>query len=160
MTRKALLGTMKITTIQAAVGSAVFLLNAQQCAATAQHRHHHLHLEKKHGHSHSHSHVGIQNAYNPKYSQRNSSALVSRDGKKKCQFPEDKGLFAVTPSGMNGGWALAPDQECVSGTWCPIACPPGKVMAQWKPGTHYNFPESTVSIYYPRVSLWPLANLS
>ncbi|KAI1470241.1 uncharacterized protein F4812DRAFT_258108 [Daldinia caldariorum] len=139
---------MKITTIQAAVGSAVLLLNAQSCAATVQHRHHHLHLEKKHSSSHSHSHGHLQNAYNPKYSQRNSSSLVSRDGKKKCQFPKDKGLFAVTPSAMNGGWALAPDQECVSGTWCPIACPPGKVMAQWKPDTHYAFPESTYGGVY------------
>ncbi|KAI1807640.1 beta-glucosidase-domain-containing protein [Daldinia bambusicola] len=145
---------MKITTIQAAVGSAVLLLNAQLCTATVQHQHHHLHLEKKHSnsnsnsHSHSHSHGHLQNAYNPKYSHRNSSSLVSRDGKKKCQFPEDKGLFAVTPSEMNGGWALAPDQECVSGTWCPIACPPGKVMAQWKPDTHYTFPESTYGGVY------------
>ncbi|KAI8959979.1 hypothetical protein F5Y11DRAFT_285446 [Daldinia sp. FL1419] len=140
---------MKITTIQAAIGSAVLLLNTQICAATTQHRHHHLHLEKKHSLGHSHSRVSLQNAYNPKYSERNSSAaLVSRDGKKKCQFPEDKGLFAVTPSEMNGGWALAPDQECVSGTWCPIACPPGKVMAQWKPNTHYAFPESTYGGVY------------
>ncbi|OTB16014.1 hypothetical protein K445DRAFT_75022 [Daldinia sp. EC12] len=138
---------MKITTIQAAIGSAL-LLNAQSCAATVQHHHHHLHLEKKQSNSHSHSHGHLQHAYNPKYSHRNSSTLVSRDDKKKCQFPEDKGLFAVTPSEMNGGWALAPDQECVSGTWCPIACPPGKVMAQWKPGTHYKFPESTYGGVY------------
>lgn len=144
---------MKIATIQAAIGSAALLLSAQPCAATAQHHHHHLHLEKKHGHSHSHPQVrsdfDLTLNYNPRYSHRNTSALVSRDGKKKCQFPEDKGLFAVTPSAMNGGWALAPDQECVSGTWCPIACPPGKVMAQWKPGTHYNYPESTVSRQRP-----------
>ncbi|KAI0838930.1 hypothetical protein F5Y06DRAFT_35666 [Hypoxylon sp. FL0890] len=138
---------MKITTIQAAVGSAILLLNAQPCAATAQHRHHHLH--KKHGHSHSHIKTQIsQDAYNPKYNERNSSALVSRDGKKKCQFPTDKGLFAVTPDAMNGGWAMAPDQECVSGTWCPIACPSGQVMAQWKPGTTYTYPESTYGGVY------------
>ncbi|KAI0379765.1 hypothetical protein F5Y04DRAFT_282560 [Hypomontagnella monticulosa] len=139
---------MKITTIQAALVSAALLLSAQPCAATAQHRHHHLHLEKKHS-GHSHTHISLQNDYNPNYSERNSSTtLLSRDGKKKCKFPEDKGLFAVTPSAMNGGWALAPDQECVSGTWCPIACPPGKVMAQWKPGTHYTFPDSTYGGVY------------
>ncbi|OTA57774.1 glycoside hydrolase family 132 protein, partial [Hypoxylon sp. EC38] len=65
-----------------------------------------------------------------------------------CAFPTDKGLFAVTPDAMNGGWAMAPDQECVSGTWCPIACPPGQVMAQWKPGTTYAFPESTYGGVY------------
>ncbi|KAI0172269.1 hypothetical protein GGR52DRAFT_549668 [Hypoxylon sp. FL1284] len=145
---------MKITTIQAAIGSAALLLSAQPCAATAQHRHHHLHLEKKHGHVHSHPQlrdslkVDLHNSYNPNYSERNSSTLVSRDGKKKCKFPEDKGLFAVTPSMMNGGWAMAPDQECVSGTWCPIACPSGQVMAQWKPGTTYTFPESTYGGVY------------
>lgn len=143
---------MKTTTIQAAIGSAALLLSAQPCFATAQHRHHHLHLEKKHGHVHFHDQLegslrrDLQSSYNPNYEARNSSALVSRDGKKKCQFPEGKGLFAVTPSKMNGGWAMAPDQECVSGTWCPIACPSGQVMAQWKPGTTYSYPESTVSI--------------
>lgn len=142
---------MKITT-QAAIGSAALLLSIQPCVATTQHRHHHLHLEKKHSHVHSHDLLqgrlqsDLQSSYNPNYSARNSSALVSRDGKKKCKFPTGKGLFAVTPSMMNGGWALAPDQECVSGTWCPIACPPGQVMAQWKPGTTYSYPESTVSI--------------
>ncbi|KAI1410800.1 hypothetical protein F5Y13DRAFT_191878 [Hypoxylon sp. FL1857] len=136
---------MKITTIQAAIGSAILLLNAQPCAATAQHRHHHLH--KKHSHSHVHTQIQ-QDAYNPKYSDRNSSALVSRDGGKTCKFPTDKGLFAVTPDGMNGGWAMAPDQECGAGTWCPFACPSGQVMAQWKPGTSYKYPESTYGGVY------------
>ncbi|KAL7628114.1 hypothetical protein AAE478_002311 [Parahypoxylon ruwenzoriense] len=143
---------MKITTIQAALGSAALLLSAQPCAATAQHRHHHLHLAKRHSYSHGHGHGRVrgqlQADYNPNYSARNSSALVSRDGKNKCQFPDDKGLIAVTPDGMNGGWAMAPDQECVSGTWCPIACPPGKVSTQWKPGTHYQYPESTYGGVY------------
>ncbi|KAI1105203.1 hypothetical protein F4804DRAFT_150026 [Jackrogersella minutella] len=138
---------MKITTIQATFGSAVLLLSAQSCAATVSHQHHHLHLEKKHAQAHSHIKFH-PHSYNPNYSERNSSALVSRDGKKKCQFPTDKGLVAVTPSAMNGGWAMAPDQECVSGTWCPIACPPGKVMAQWKPDTTYKYPESTYGGVY------------
>ncbi|KAI2465570.1 hypothetical protein F4781DRAFT_20208 [Annulohypoxylon bovei var. microspora] len=140
---------MKITTIQAVLGSAILLLNAQLCAATTGHTHHHLHLEKKHGHIHSHGHGLAQyNSSNPKYSVRNSSPLASRDGKKKCQFPSDKGLVAVTPSGQNGGWAMAPDQQCVSGTWCPFACPSGQVMAQWKPGTTYAYPESTYGGIY------------
>ncbi|KAI1759290.1 glycoside hydrolase family 132 protein [Hypoxylon sp. FL1150] len=145
---------MKTTTIQAAIGSAALLLSAQPCFATTQHRHHHLHLEKKHGRVHSYEQLegslrrDLQSSYNPNYEARNSSALVSRDGKKKCIFPEGKGLFAVTPSKMNGGWAMAPDQECVSGTWCPIACPSGQVMAQWKPGTTYTYPESTYGGIY------------
>ncbi|KAI1079465.1 beta-glucosidase-domain-containing protein [Whalleya microplaca] len=132
---------MKVTTIQAALGWAMLLFAAQPCAATVQHQHRHRHLHKKHAQGLSLD----SNSYNPRYSARNTSALVSLESRdlQKCKFPEDKGLFAVTPDAMNGGWALAPDQECVSGTWCPIACPPGKVMAQWKPGTHYHFPEST-----------------
>lgn len=137
---------MKITTIQAALGSAILLFSAQPCAATTGHRHHHLHLEKKHNHIHSHGHgPAHSNSTNPKYSVRNSSPLVSRDGKKTCKFPTDKGLVAITPSGQNGGWAMSPDQQCDSGTWCPYACPSGQVMAQWKPGTTYAYPESTVS---------------
>ncbi|KAI0882746.1 uncharacterized protein GGS22DRAFT_40014 [Annulohypoxylon maeteangense] len=140
---------MKITTIQAALGSAILLLNAQSCAATTGHRHHHLHLEKKHNHIHSHGHGSAHsNVTNPKYSVRDNSQLSSRDGKKTCKFPSDKGLVAVTPSGQNGGWAMAPDQKCVSGTWCPFACPSGQVMAQWKPGTTYAYPESTYGGIY------------
>jgi hypothetical protein len=45
---------------------------------------------------------------------------------------------------MNNGFAMSPDEPCVDGTWCPIACKPGKVMAQWKPGTTYSYPESMV----------------
>ncbi|KAI0012940.1 beta-glucosidase-domain-containing protein [Xylariaceae sp. FL0662B] len=131
---------MKVTTIQAVLGSAMLLLSAQPCAASVQHRHrhHHLHPSKKH----ARDLIQDSDFFNPKYSARNSSVLESRSTQ-KCKFPEDKGLFAVTPGSMNGGWALAPDQECASGTWCPFACPPGQVMAQWKPGTHYQFPEST-----------------
>ncbi|XDG10429.1 hypothetical protein ABKA04_010044 [Annulohypoxylon sp. FPYF3050] len=140
---------MKITTIQAALGSAILLFSAQPCAATTGHRHHHLHLEKKHNHIHSHGHgPAHSNSTNPKYSVRNSSPLVSRDGKKTCKFPTDKGLVAITPSGQNGGWAMSPDQQCDSGTWCPYACPSGQVMAQWKPGTTYAYPESTYGGIY------------
>ncbi|RYP75711.1 hypothetical protein DL771_002198 [Monosporascus sp. 5C6A] len=129
---------MKITSIRVAIGSAVVLLSTPTIA-TVQHRHQHLHQKLAHAHGSS--------GYNEKYSARNISALEKR-GNKACPFPTDKGLVAVTPGAKNAGWAMAPDQECVEGTWCPIACPPGQVMNQWKPQTTYAFPESTFGGLY------------
>ena len=51
----------------------------------------------------------------------------------KCEFPSDAGLVAVTPDQQNGGWAMSPDQPCKPGNYCPYACPPGQMMAQWSP---------------------------
>lgn len=63
-----------------------------------------------------------------------------------CEFPSDAGLVAVTPNDQNGGWAMSPDQVCKSGMYCPYACPPGQVMAQWDPdATSYSYPQSMVS---------------
>ncbi|RYP30383.1 hypothetical protein DL767_006291 [Monosporascus sp. MG133] len=129
---------MKIASIQAALGSAVVLLSTPT-VATVQHRHRHLHQKLAHAHSSS--------SYNQKYSARNTTELEKRSNK-ACPFPQDKGLVAVTPEAKNAGWAMAPDQECVEGTWCPIACPPGQVMNQWKPQTTYAFPESTFGGLY------------
>ncbi|KAI0391175.1 beta-glucosidase-domain-containing protein [Xylariaceae sp. FL0594] len=152
---------MKTTTITAAIGTAVLILTARPCAASGQHqllhRHQHQHQHPHPHHQHQHHPLrrdifgpgfGPTNASaNPRYESRRPEKIHARDGA-KCQFPEDKGLFAVTPGSLNGGWALAPDQECVDGTWCPIACPPGKLMAQWKPNTHYTFPASTCGGIY------------
>ena len=64
----------------------------------------------------------------------------------QCQFPDDAGLVAVAPGGMNAGWAMSPDQPCKPGSYCPYACPPGQVMAQWDPeATSYSYPQSMVS---------------
>ncbi|KAI5865057.1 beta-glucosidase-domain-containing protein [Durotheca rogersii] len=139
---------MKITTIEAAFGSAILLLSLESCAATVQHRHHHIHPKRiGHGHGHNHIHSDVKPSPNPKYSTRDAT-LVARNGKKACKFPTDKGLVSITPEAKNAGWAMAPDQECVSGTWCPIACPSGQVSTQWKPGTGYRFPESTYGGIY------------
>lgn len=60
-----------------------------------------------------------------------------------CKFPSDKGLVSVTPKKDNAGWALSPDQKCTAGSYCPYACPAGKLMAQWdKSATTYSYPES------------------
>ena len=58
-----------------------------------------------------------------------------------CELPDHPDIVAV-PGASNGGWAMAPDVSCTAGSWCPIACVSGKVMAQWKPDTTYVYPES------------------
>lgn len=38
---------------------------------------------------------------------------------------------------------MSPDQPCTPGNWCPYACPPGQLMAQWDPeATSYTYPQS------------------
>ena len=29
-----------------------------------------------------------------------------------CKFPKGEGMVEVAPQGMNGGWAMSPDQPC------------------------------------------------
>lgn len=61
----------------------------------------------------------------------------------KCEFPTDAGLVAVTPGEKNAGWALSPDTACKPDSYCPYACPPGQLMAQWDPeATSYTYPQS------------------
>jgi hypothetical protein len=72
-----------------------------------------------------------------------AATVEKRDG--QCAFPYDVGLVAVTPNAMNAGWAMSPDQPCKPGGYCPYACPPGQVMAQWDPkATSYTYPQSMV----------------
>ncbi|OBA22393.1 hypothetical protein METBIDRAFT_11234 [Metschnikowia bicuspidata var. bicuspidata NRRL YB-4993] len=60
-----------------------------------------------------------------------------------CEFPTDEGLVEITPTLLNAGWALSPDQECSAGSYCPYACPPGQLMNQWDPeSTSYTTSES------------------
>lgn len=73
------------------------------------------------------------------------SYIEKRGG--QCQFPTDAGLVAVTPKAMNAGWAMSPDQPCMPDSYCPYACPPGQVMAQWDPkATAYTYPASMVRL--------------
>ena len=73
-----------------------------------------------------------------------TAAVEKRDG--QCAFPYDAGLVPVTPGSQNAGWAMSPDQPCKPGNYCPYACPPGQVMAQWDPSaTSYSYPKSMVS---------------
>jgi hypothetical protein len=126
---------MKVTTLQAALGSAALLLLAQPAGAT--HSHHFAHNQfhaKKHTHNHQHQQRDV---------------IEGRDDVQKrgtCSLPDHPDLVKI-PGAMNNGFAMSPDQPCTAGKHCPIACVPGKVMNQWKPNTTYTYPESMVS--YP-----------
>ncbi|KAK4237753.1 hypothetical protein C8A03DRAFT_15748 [Achaetomium macrosporum] len=112
---------MRFSTFQAAIGSASILLSAQPVSANLGHRHAHAQYSKRHGHSRQ----GEEAA---------SAPIVER--KATCTLPDHPDLVYV-PGKVNNGFAMSPDQPCEDGTWCPIACVPGKVMAQWKPNTTY-----------------------
>ncbi|KAI6244528.1 hypothetical protein HI914_07515 [Erysiphe necator] len=61
----------------------------------------------------------------------------------KCEFPSNAGLTPITPHAKNAGWAMAPDEQCSPGSYCPYACPSGMVMAQWNPNAKaYTYPQS------------------
>ncbi|KAB5577719.1 hypothetical protein GE09DRAFT_529480 [Coniochaeta sp. 2T2.1] len=121
---------MKITTLQAALGSAALLLSAQPAGASHSHRLAHSQFNKKHSHIHQHQH--------------SDDVIAKREELKKrgiCSLPDHPDLVPV-PGELNHGFAMSPDQTCANGTYCPIACVPGKVMAQWKKGTGYTYPDS------------------
>jgi hypothetical protein len=72
-----------------------------------------------------------------------ATAAVPTQRSITCQFPTDQGLVPVTPNDSNAGWAMSPNQPCTAGSYCPYACPPGQVMAQWDPSaTSYTYPKS------------------
>ncbi|KAI4603255.1 hypothetical protein KJ359_006048 [Pestalotiopsis sp. 9143b] len=112
---------------------AALLSTADQCLATSHHRHHHF------GRRHN----------TPEVSDRNSTSDLAAEiieqknielkarGLDTCSFPSSDGLIAITPGSDNAGWAMSPDQPCTCGSYCPYACPPGKVSAQWKDGSTY-----------------------
>lgn len=127
---------MKPATLRALVGSLLLSLAAQSAAAASKgHAHRHIHDELKQ--AHNHSHVEQDHA---EQQLKPRGRLTNRSG--QCAFPEEAGLVTVTPSMMNAGWAMSPDEECTAGSYCPFACPSGKVMNQWKPGSSYVYPES------------------
>ncbi|SPO06011.1 related to UTH1 protein [Cephalotrichum gorgonifer] len=87
----------------------------------------HRHLHRRHVHSHS-----------PKRAQP-SPEVEKREA--TCSLPDHSDLVHV-PGAQNNGFAMSPDQPCKDGMYCPIACKPGMVMAQWEPGSTYNYPSS------------------
>ncbi|TVY42663.1 Uncharacterized protein LOCC1_G005477 [Lachnellula occidentalis] len=117
---------MKLLDIQSAIGAAVLLLSVP---CDAKHGHGLSHLAHNHQHK-RHASPNVENVEN---------ALEKRG---TCEFPTNAGLVSV-PGASNGGWAMSPDQSCTPGSYCPYACPPGKVMAQWdKSATSYTYPMS------------------
>ncbi|KAL5615390.1 uncharacterized protein BROUX77_001227 [Berkeleyomyces rouxiae] len=102
---------------KSALSSLAVLLAAQQCTASVP-------VHKRHGSSHL--------AMHDKVAKRSNT---------KCKLPSDGGLYKV-PGASNAGFAMSPDQECTAGNYCPIACPPGQVMAQWDPDSSYVYPQS------------------
>lgn len=64
-------------------------------------------------------------------------------GSNTCQFPTNCGLVAVNKDGTGGGWAISKDRTCDANSYCPYACPPGYLAAQWDPSaTSYTYPQS------------------
>lgn len=124
---------MKVTDVQAAFASAVVLLSLPASTVASSHRRVHQLPNKKHTHLRSHA---VEDA----------NSIVKRG---QCAFPtDDPNLVAVTPDAQNAGWAMSPDQPCKPGSYCPIACKPGMVMAQWDPDSSYTYPASMVSCCY------------
>lgn len=128
---------MRPAALRAAVGSALLGLAVHPSFASLGHRRTHQHYNSNHTHHIYHGH-GVDEDVELL---RPRGRLVNRSG--QCAFPEgESGLVTITPSSMNRGWAMSPDQECTAGSYCPFACESGMVMNQWKKGTTYQYPES------------------
>ena len=128
--------------------SAVLLFTASLVSAKHGHVHEHLQaITRRHDHrqlARSAPEAGEQGIEIRAVPETAAPETVEkRDG--QCAFPYDAGLVAVTPGSQNAGWAMSPDQPCKPGNYCPYACPPGQVMAQWDPSaTSYSYPKSMV----------------
>lgn len=134
---------MKHNTLLSA--SAVLLLSSVASASHKLHEHvHALHKRHHEHHARSSPEIAEHGVEIRSPSPETATAEVEkRDG--QCQFPYGAGLVPVAPGGMNAGWAMSPDEPCKPGNYCPYACPPGQVMAQWDPSaTSYSYPKSMV----------------
>jgi hypothetical protein len=121
---------MKFLDIHTAIGAAITILA--------------LPIEAKHDHSINHLNV-LGRRHSHKRARTSSRAVVERQDAGPCAFPMDAGLVPVTMGAENKGWAMSPNQKCVPDSFCPYACPPGQVMAQWNPEVKsYPNPKSMV----------------
>lgn len=119
---------MKLLELHATIGAAALLFSSP-CAA-------------KHGHSHNLEHLAHAKRHNHLHVARSEDTVEKRG---TCTFPTNAGLVPVTLDDQNAGWAMSPNQPCLPETYCPYACPPGQVMAQWNPlATSYVYPLSMV----------------
>lgn len=132
---------MRSRTLTASLGALLLLAGS---IVEAKHNHGHLDTIYRRHHAHRDQHRSIPEAGESGVALRSPT---KRGGKgKKCPFPDDAGLVAVTPHEENAGWAMSPNQPCVPDSYCPYACPPGQVMMQWDPSaTSYSYPQSMVS---------------
>lgn len=138
---------MKFIDIQAVV-IAVFALNTSVACAKHGSGQHNV-IKRSHRH---HSSAHVSRAERGRGIELKNFKVEKRTN--KCGFPTDAGLVPVTPNDANGGWAMSPDQCCEPGNYCPYACPPGQVMAQWDPdATAYSYPQSMVCVVFLGVSL-------
>lgn len=108
-----------------------------------QHKHH-IHKDVKKRDNFNNSGPGITTSKALSSSTKgDGSSTTSLAVSNQCVFPTNAGLVAITPDKPNAGWAMSPDQQCLPGKYCPYACPPGQVMAQWDPAaTSYTYPVS------------------
>ncbi|TQS35677.1 hypothetical protein Golomagni_03896 [Golovinomyces magnicellulatus] len=121
------------------------LLLTSSCSGAYVHKHKSYHARIPLAHSH-HNLLELRNLNE---TESNVEDLPPKDyhgitkETSKCEFPSDAGLVAVTPKAKNAGWAMSPDEQCSPGSYCPYACPSGKVMAQWNPEAKaYTYPQS------------------
>ncbi len=115
-------------------------------ASASQGGHAHDRRRHHHHHNHNHQHHGSAPARASLAETAGGTGMqLEKRGRGKCEFPTNAGLVAITPHAKNAGWALSPDQPCLPDSYCPYACPPGQLMAQWDPkATTYTYPQSQV----------------
>lgn len=73
------------------------------------------------------------------------SNLFKRSSSGTCQFiANGAGVVAVNEGGLNKGYAMHSDQACTYSSWCPYACEPGMLMAQFDSSvtTYEGYPSS------------------
>jgi len=138
---------MKFMSIAATIG-ATLALQASVVSAKYIHLHPNNVFDRSHRHHPREAQTSKAEA-GPLELREPSVEVKRRDG--QCQFPSDAGLISVTPGAKNAGWAMSPDQPCLPGKYCPYACPPGQMMAQWDPSaTSYTYPQSMVCLIHFR----------
>ena len=70
---------------------------------------------------------------------------ASQNDVNSCALPNSGGIVSIAPN----GWALPSNNKCEPGSYCPYACPPGQLMAQWNPSaTSYEHPEDMAGGLY------------
>lgn len=138
---------MKFISIAASIGATLAL---QASAVSAKHSHLHPNNVLDRRHRHHAWEAQTSKAEAGPFESRDPSVEIEKRGG-QCKFPTDAGLVAVTPGEQNAGWAMSPDQPCKPGNYCPYACPPGQMMAQWDPSaTSYTYPQSMVCLAHAR----------